>query len=398
MSKHDHDPFSIADTGISNNEMDNAITDIPVDSDPTDVWRHLGLDTPTSPEEAREFQQQLCVAERQFCWSPKGVGIYSGRNDSEMRAWDYLLRRYADSIKHDDPSAQTLRLDVTRVISPSQLMPSEEEARMESFSALGFGFRTGKTDLATALTSIVKQTSLDIGALALDGKAYPAVRTFLLTMPQPPEDVAHCLQFEAAYTAKNPSASDLHEKSLVRQYDALDVDRNEPEGDKLVKILHKRLKAFYDQCLIDYQPEEIPSKLNAIGLQTSRSLALGLQYLYYRRILDFVDIGSGYRNLHEGIRAGILAPPCYYDLMMAGADGYGYATLTTDGSGNEAALGGYAVPPTGNRELPDEVAISKIQQLKEAKWDRDPLSDAITAALLYAKYELPGLPTENLGQ
>ena len=84
--------------------------------------------------------------------------------------------------------------------------------------------------------------------------------------------------------------------------------------------------------------------------------------------------------------------------MMARAHGYGYATLTPGGSGNEAALGGHAVPPTGNRELPDEVATGKIRQLKDARWDRDPLSDAITAALLYAEYELPGLPTENLGQ
>lgn len=373
------DPFKIVEGGQVAAQF-NAQLGLSAALTPIEALGALELDAPSDQGSHEALTLELRAAERSFCWGTHGVGVFSGTSGAETQFWTFMLQKFADTLQTEGQGA-VAHLNVPQAFNPDLLMPSEDERSIQEMRAAGFAFRTGASDLAKAVESVVSQTRID--------ETEPV--TFIVTMPDIPDHIAPLMRFDAARAAGNETAARLQIASAQEQRDYFATDTE--AGSRHVRNLERRLKVFLDEIISEEAPERVPNRLRQTGEQISPLLAQGLEYLYYRRLLAFVDAGSGYRIVPKNVRIGLVVDATVYDAMLLRGLSYPYATVKTWDS--EAALGCYATIPR-NRENHGVAVGNKIATLRHGMWQEDPVTPAMTAALIFAEAELPRLPAEDI--
>lgn len=370
------DPFRIIDEARTAAEL-NELLGLSIELTYDEAIAQLGLETPDD-DKAESQKSELLMGQDRFCLESRGVGVFSG-SARERRFWSFALRKYSSVIEQDEGNCTVSSLTAVQAYNPSILMPVGTEEYIKDMREAGFSMRTGASDLAKAVELLTKQTRIDEEENI----------TFIVSMPEIPEHVVPLMEFDAALTAGNESATALQAeaKSTLEAY----FETNTEVGRKHVEKLYRRLDVYLDEIISCEAPEDIPAVLRDRGSQTSPHLTQGLEYLYYKRLLSFVDAGSGYRLVPEKVRIGLIVDETVYDSMLARGLSSPYATVQLWGP--EASLGCYATIPRNNNNR--EAVGEKIHKLRDRAWPQDYVTPAVTAALLFADAELPQLPTEK---
>lgn len=363
------DPFDIMRIGRAATHF-NAQVGLDSSLSYLDALTQLGLPVPSEPEARTETTNELRRAERQFTWGNKGVGVFSGGEEDRV-FWQFAVQKYAKEI---GSGVEIVSASLHTLFSPQVLMPTDEELDLKRIEQLGYRTRSGTSDLAKAVSLIASQVRF--------GEDDPL--TFIVTTPTVPTDLVPMFDFHSASTARNPSAEQLGRDATSDRDNYFETDTD--DGKERLSEAHNRLDKLMIDTALRSNPDTVDGLLDAIGSQTSEDLSKGLRFYYYKKLLDFVDAGSGYRIVPENVRVAVIADPVAYDYMMARGLHNPYGTVTPYDP--EANLGCWsAVPTTGSRHTDTKNAA--IDRLRAEVYAENPLDRAITAALIYADIELP---------
>ncbi len=375
----DRDPFKIIENGEQIRAFDDLVS-INTGHDPLEALAALNL----LPDEGdatcvEELERGLKICERKFSWGTRGVGVFSGESVAEGQFWNYYLRKLSSELQSQD-GGSICSLTVPQMFNPSILMPKISEQTSIDLHEAGFALRTGVSDLAKAVQSVTSQTR----------PVETEPLSFIVSMPEISDHIMPLLQFETALTAGNKSAVRLRTTDAQEQRTYFATD-TEP-GQRHVQDLQRRLRLFIDNIISNEAPENIPGMLRRTGEQVSSDLALGLEYLYYHRLVNFIDAGSSYRTVPENVRIGLIVDGPVYDTLLARGLHNPYATVKRWDP--EANLGCYATIPYSEKHH-SQVLDSKFGHMQNFEWQHDPLTQSLTAALLFADSELSRLPAED---
>ena len=328
------DPFLIADLGIANSKGVEDTLEIVFPEENTPLGRAMN----------------------KFTWG-QGVAVYSG-DLKEYREWTALIKAFHRHEDISDPK-ELYQLEVGKLFAP-QVLIADAPATM--------GMRDGFKDLAKAISLVVNQTRFDPGTNI----------TFLVTVPQPNNDVAELINYDAALYAGNKSAHAKLTDPLQETNDFL--------GESDLQLTHSKLANYILDIMVNTQgdSDNTLATLRKEGDEVSTELSIGLQYLYYKLILNFIDCGSLYRSIPSNTRLGLIVSQVAYEWMLARGWENNYSTLYQGNGGPEATMGTYPCVPKSEDDGSTSAHAKVMHALKEKIWQKDPTSRPVAAAYVYA--------------